>query len=70
VPPDDRYPTPFLNMSPAGLPGVFLALFVALGFATLFVSENTARVLLWLMVGVILLISGVVAYRWLAARHR
>ena len=67
---DDRHPTPLLNMSPSGLPGLAVVLFVVFGFSTLFVSRETAEVLWWLMVGVMLVAVGLGTYHWLVRRRR
>jgi high-affinity Fe2+/Pb2+ permease len=70
MPVDERYPVPFLKMSPSGLPGLFVVLFVAFGFSTLFVSREVAQVLLWLMVAIVLVVVGLIGYQWLSARRR
>jgi hypothetical protein len=70
MPDDERYPTPFLKMSPAGLAGLFVVLFVVFGFSTLFVSRNVAHILLWLMIAVILAAAGLTGYQWLVGRRR
>jgi hypothetical protein len=67
---DERYPTPFLNMSPSGLPGLFVVLFVVFGFSTLFVSRDVAQVLLWLMVAIILAVVGLAGYEWVVSKRR
>ncbi len=66
---EDRYPGPFQRMRPAGLPGLFVVLFVTFGIVTLFVSRNVADVLLWVMVGVILVVAGFSVYRAIAGRR-
>ena len=63
-----RYPNPMINMSPAGLPGLYVVLLVSYGFATLFVSRATAEVLLLVVVAVALLATGVSIY--IAVRNR
>src|SRR5690349_20251579 len=55
-------------MSPSGLPGLFVVLFVVFGFATLFVSRHVAGILLWVMQGMVLLACGFGAYRWQSSR--
>ena len=50
-----RYPNPLINMSPTGLPGLYVVLFVVYGFATLFVSRAVAEVLLFVLIGLALL---------------
>ena len=69
MPRDERYPNPLINMSPDALPGLFVVLIVVFGFVSLFVSREVSDVLLWVVVGIALLASGISAYRWLA-RHR
>jgi hypothetical protein len=67
---DERYPTPFLNMSPSGLPGLFVVLFVVFGMASLFVTRQVAHVLLWLMVAIIMAVVGLMGYQWLLRKRR
>ena len=50
-----RYPNPLINMSPTGLPGLYVVLVVVYGFITLSVSRDVAEVLLQLVIGVALL---------------
>ena len=53
-PEPERYPSPLFRMSPAGLPGLYVVLFVTYVFATLFVSRETADSLLLVLIGLAL----------------
>jgi hypothetical protein len=64
---NSHHPGPLQRISPEGLPGFFVVVFVIFGFTTLFVSKQVAETLLWVMVAVILCASGIAAYR--AVRH-
>ena len=54
-----RYPTPLFNMSPTGLPGLYVVLSVVYGFVTLFVSKATSQLLLLVVIGLALLATAV-----------
>ena len=69
MPRDERYPNPLINMSPDALPGFFVVLVVVFGFVSLFVSRDVSDVLLWVVIGIALVASGLSAYRWLAQRR-
>ena len=69
MPRDERYPNPMINMSPDGLPGLFVVLSVVLGFVSLFVSRQVATVLLWLIAAVALVACGLGVYRWVGQRR-
>jgi hypothetical protein len=60
---DEYHPGPLQGISPEGLPGLFTVAFVLFGFTTLFVSRGIAEILLWVMVGVLLSVSGVTMFR-------
>ena len=68
MPRGERYPNPLINMSPDALPGLFVVLVVVFGFVSLFVSRDVSDVLLWVVVGIALLASGVSVCRWLRRR--
>ena len=68
MPSDDRYPWPMQNMRPAGLPGLLIVLVVVFGFVSLIVSRSTQNTLLWIVISVALLASGLAAWRWITKR--
>ena len=69
MPRDERYPNPMINMSPDGLPGLFVVLAVVLGFVSLFVIRQVQTVLLWLVVAVALGGCGLGIYQWVGQRR-
>jgi len=65
----ERYPTPMLNMSPDGFPGLLVVLAVVLGTVSLFVDRRVGVVLLWVVVAIAVLGLGTGVYRWIAQRR-